>query len=232
LKTTIAVMVVYFIYTMLDWPGMRTSIVTCFFVALGSLGETVHKLVLRISGALIGGSHRRTVHCVCVAAYDGYRAVMPVDRDRIGGAGWVATSSELLSYAGLQIAFAFFLGILQGYAPATDLTVLRDRIAGIMLGNIVMTVVFTVLWPESAISRLQAAVQAAREAISAVLKRSGDPGGARAKDRPGAGSGTSLQPRASLRAQHVAESIHRAAAAGLPRRGGGAIRRRGICCNV
>jgi multidrug resistance protein MdtO len=59
--------------------------------------------------------------------------------------------------------------------------VLRDRIAGIMLGNIVMTVVFTVLWPESAISRLQAAVGAARESISAVLKKSGDPGEARAK---------------------------------------------------
>ena len=38
LKTTIAVMIVYTIYTLLDWPGMRTSIVTCFFVALGSLG--------------------------------------------------------------------------------------------------------------------------------------------------------------------------------------------------
>ena len=48
-------MVVYAVYTLLDWPGMRTSIVTCFFVALGSLGETVHKLVLRLSGALLGG---------------------------------------------------------------------------------------------------------------------------------------------------------------------------------
>ena len=181
LKTTLAVMVVYFIYTMLDWSGMRTSIVTCFFVALGSVGETVHKLTLRISGALIGGliaglcivyvlPHMTDVGqlCLLVAAVS-------------AGAAWVATSSELLSYAGLQIAFAFFLGILQGYAPATDLTVLRDRVAGIVLGNIVMTVVFTVLWPESALPRLQAALKEASEAISAVLKRTGDPGEARAR---------------------------------------------------
>jgi multidrug resistance protein MdtO len=181
LKTTLAVMIVYCIYTMLDWPGLRTSIVTCFFVALGSLGETVHKLLLRISGALIGG----TVAGLCIVF------VLPHMTD-IGqlslliaivaaGAAWVATSSELLSYAGLQIAFAFFLGILQDYAPASDLTVLRDRIVGILLGNIVMTVVFTVLWPESALSGLRAALSQARQAIRAVLDRSGDVAAARAR---------------------------------------------------
>jgi multidrug resistance protein MdtO len=181
LKTTLAVMVVYFIYTMLDWPGMRTSIVTCFFVALGSLGETVHKLVLRLSGALIGGliaglcivfvlPHMTDIGQLCLLI-----AVVSA------GAAWVATSSELLSYAGLQIAFAFFLGILQGYAPATDLTVLRDRVAGIVLGNLVITLVFTLLWPESATSKLQSALAEARAAIGAVLKRSGDPVEARVR---------------------------------------------------
>jgi hypothetical protein len=41
-------------------------------------------------------------------------------------AGWVTTSSERLSYAGMQIALAFFMGILQTYSPATDLTVQRE----------------------------------------------------------------------------------------------------------
>jgi multidrug resistance protein MdtO len=179
LKTAIAVMVVYFIYTMLDWPGLRTSIVTCFFVALGSVGETVHKLLLRISGALIGGS----IAGLCIVF------VLPHMTD-IGqlclliaivsaGAGWVATSSELLSYAGLQIAFAFFLGVLQGYAPATDLTVLRDRVVGILLGNVVMTLVFTLLWPESATAGVRAALAKAEQAISAVVSRTGDPAEAR-----------------------------------------------------
>lgn len=179
LKTTLAVMVVYTIYTLLDWPGMRTSIVTCFFVALGSLGETVHKLTLRIAGALIGGSiaalcivfvlpHMTDIGQLCVLI-----AVVSA------GAGWIATSSERLSYAGLQIAFAFFLGILQDYAPATDLTVLRDRVAGILLGNVVMTLIFSLFWPESATSRLRAALAEALRAIGGVIKGGGDPTGAR-----------------------------------------------------
>ena len=172
LKTTMAVMISYAIYTLLDWPGMRTAVVTCFFVALSSLGETVHKLVLRLSGAIIGG----LVAGLCIVF------VLPHLTD-IGqlclliaavsvGAAWVATSSELLSYAGLQIAFAFFLGVLQGYAPATDLTVLRDRVAGILLGNIVITIIFSSFWPQSARSGVRAALVEALRAIGAVIRRS------------------------------------------------------------
>jgi multidrug resistance protein MdtO len=171
LKTTMAVMISYAIYTLLDWPGMRTAVVTCFFVALGSLGETVHKLLLRLSGAMIGGliaglcivfvlPHFTDIGQLCLLI-----AVVSV------GAGWIATSSELLSYAGLQIAFAFFLGVLQGYAPATDLTVLRDRIAGILLGNIVITIVFSSFWPQSARSGVRAAVAEALRAIAEVIRR-------------------------------------------------------------
>src|SRR5882724_12076433 len=170
LKTTIAVMAVYITYTLLNYPSMRTSVVTCFFVALGTLGETVHKLTLRVSGAIIGG----LVAGICIVW------VLPHMTD-IGqlcalvalvsaGAGWIATSSERLAYFGMQIAFAFFLGVLQGYAPATDLSLLRDRVAGIVLGNVVMTLVFSMLWPESARTRLRGYLGDALRAIAALLK--------------------------------------------------------------
>jgi multidrug resistance protein MdtO len=179
LKTTMAVMVSYAVYALLDWPGMRTAVVTCFFVALSSLGETVHKLVLRLSGAVLGGliaglcivfvlPHLTDIGQLCLLI-----ATVSV------GAAWVATSSELLSYAGMQIAFAFFLGVLQGYAPATDLTVLRDRVAGILLGNIVITIVFSTFWPQSARSGIRAAIAGALRAIGEVIRRPRNAGEAR-----------------------------------------------------
>src|SRR5580692_2272311 len=171
LKTTMAVMISYAVYSLLDWPGMRTAIVTCFFVALSSLGETVHKLLLRLSGAVIGGliaglrivfvlPHLTDIGQLCLLIFTVSVA-----------AAWVSTSSELLSYAGMQIAFAFFLGVLQGYAPATDLTVLRDRVAGILLGNIVITIVFSSFWPQSARSAVRATVAAALRAIGEVIRQ-------------------------------------------------------------
>jgi multidrug resistance protein MdtO len=179
LKTTLAVMIVYAVYSMLNWPGLRTSIVTCFFVALGSLGETVHKLSLRLSGAVIGGVLAGLCivfvlpHCTDIGQLSVLTAVVALF------AGWVATSSERLSYAGLQIAFAFFLGVLQTDAPATDLTVLRDRVVGIVLGNIVITVVFSTLWPESAVTRLRTALADVQSAVAALLRAPTDRADAR-----------------------------------------------------
>jgi multidrug resistance protein MdtO len=158
---------------------MRTAIVTCFFVALSSLGETVHKLLLRLSGAVIGGliaglcivfvlPHLTDIGQLCLLIF----AVSV-------GAAWIATSSELLSYAGMQIAFAFFLGMLQGYAPATDLTVLRDRVAGILLGNIVITIVFSSFWPQSARTAVRTALAGALRAIGEVVRRPGNAAEAR-----------------------------------------------------
>jgi multidrug resistance protein MdtO len=207
LKTTMAVMISYAVYTLLDWPGMRTAVVTCFFVALSSLGETVHKLVLRLSGAVIGG----LVAGLCIVF------VLPHLTD-IGqlcllifavsvGAAWVATSSELLSYAGLQIAFAFFLGVLQGYAPATDLTVLRDRIAGILLGNIVITIIFSSFWPQSARSGVRAALVEALRAIGGVIRRPAEEG--RTRTVEALVRADHLRTHEPLRATHAAEPCAR-----------------------
>jgi multidrug resistance protein MdtO len=170
LKTTIAIMIVYGVYTMLDWPGLLTSIVTVFFVALGSVGETVHKLTLRISGALIGGSIAGLSIVFVLPHFTDIGQLCALTAVVSLFAGWVTTSSERLSYAGMQIALAFFMGMLQTYSPANDLTVLRDRIVGILLGNVAMTLVFSSLWPESAITRLRGALAEALRAIAALLR--------------------------------------------------------------
>jgi multidrug resistance protein MdtO len=170
LKTTLAIMIVYSVYTMLDWPGLLTSIVTVFFVALGSVGETVHKLVLRLSGAIIGGLLAGLSIVFVLPHFTDIGQLCALTAVVALFAGWVTTSSERLSYAGMQIALAFFMGLLQTYSPANDLTVLRDRVVGILLGNVVMTLVFSSLWPESAITRLRGALADALRAIAALLR--------------------------------------------------------------
>jgi multidrug resistance protein MdtO len=168
-KVTLAVMASYATYTLLDWPGIRTAVTTCFFVSLTTFGESVHKLTLRISGAVLGG----LLGGLCLVF------VMPSLTDigqlclLIAGVSalcaWVSTGSENISYAGMQMAFAFFLGVLQGYAPASDLTVLRDRVVGIVIGNIWLSVFFTSLWPVSALQQARKLWSSSLERLSALL---------------------------------------------------------------
>ena len=169
LKVTFAVLAAYATYTLLDWPGIRTAVTTCFFVSLSTFGESVHKLTLRLSGAVIGG----LLGGLCLVF------VMPSLTDigqlclLVAGVSalcaWVSTSSENIAYAGMQMAFAFFLGTLQGYAPASDLTVLRDRVVGIVIGNIWISVFFTSLWPVSALQQARQLWSSSLEKLSALL---------------------------------------------------------------
>jgi len=179
LKTTIAAMAAYVIYNAVDWQGIRTAVITCFFVALATVGETVHKLVLRLSGAVIGG----LAGGLCIVF------VLPWMTD-IGQlsllifavsvtCAWVSTSSERLAYAGMQMAFAFFLGVMQGFGPSDDLTVLRDRVAGILLGNVLMTLVFSVAWPVSARGQARRALADTAAALAALLREGRFPHGKR-----------------------------------------------------
>ena len=175
LKTTIAVMASYFIYTMLDWPSIRTAVVTCFFVALGSLGETMHKLTLRIGGALIGGAAAllSIVYVLPQMTDIGQLALLIAAMSAVSA--WVVTSSERLSYLGVQMGFAFFLGVLHDYGPTMELTTARDRIVGILLGNVLMTIVFSTMWPISALDRARQLLAQALAALGELVRSATQP---------------------------------------------------------
>jgi multidrug resistance protein MdtO len=175
LKATIAVMASYFIYTMLDWPGIRTAVVTCFFVALGSLGETMHKLTLRIGGALIGGAAAllSIVYVLPQMTDIGQLALLIAAMSAVSA--WVTTSSERLSYLGVQMGFAFFLGVLHDYGPTMELTTARDRIVGILLGNVLMTIVFSTMWPISALDRARQLLAQALAALGELVRSATQP---------------------------------------------------------
>jgi multidrug resistance protein MdtO len=192
-KATVGAMLAYVIYSGLDWPGINTSMTTVFFVALGSLGESVHKFTLRMGGALVGG----TLAALCLVY------VLPWVTD-VGQlcllvaavcaiCAWIATSDERLSYAGLQVAFAFLLGTLQGYGQSTSFTFFKDRMFGILLGNVVVSLVFSVLWPVSVIGRVRTSMAAALHAVGDLLRCDGPPrSGARVAILKGVSEGRRL----------------------------------------
>jgi multidrug resistance protein MdtO len=67
---------------------------------------------------------------------------------------WIAFGSPRIAYAGFQIALVFFMCVIQGASPGYDLTVARDRTIGILLGNVVVYLVFTRVWPVSVAARI------------------------------------------------------------------------------
>ncbi|PCE32847.1 FUSC family protein [Burkholderia ubonensis] len=160
LKTTVAAMFCYLLYSQLDWSGIHTCFITCYMVSLGSTAETVEKLTLRIAGCIVGALVGTAALVFVVPSLSSIGHLMALVFVGAGLAAWVAFGSPRIAYAGFQIAFAFFLCVIQGAGPGFDLTLARDRTIGILLGNVVVYLVFTRVWPVSIGKQVDAALAA------------------------------------------------------------------------
>jgi len=170
LKVTFAAMFCYIFYSAIDWSGIHTALITCTFIALESTGATLHKGVLRIAGCLIGGALALFTIVFLIPHMDTIASLVVVVACASAIAGWVGAGSEMISYAGLQIAFAFFYSVFQGYAPDTDLDNVRNRVVGILFGLIVTGLVFRYIWPERTIDRLRAALRVALQQLARLVE--------------------------------------------------------------
>jgi multidrug resistance protein MdtO len=168
LKLTLAVMTCYFIESIVDWPSIGTSVPTCFMVALGTIGETLHKATLRIVGALIGAGLGLGAILLLMPLMtslgDLFLLLAPVTLL----AAWIGWSDRI-AYAGMQIGLAFYLVVLHGTGPTIDMDTARDRVIGILLGNIVIFVVFTTIWPVSVANVVRSNVVKALEQLAALV---------------------------------------------------------------
>ena len=155
IKGALAATLCYLIFTGADYPGIYTSVITCMVCSLSTIGASTQKGVLRFAGAAIGG-----LMGVFTLIY-----VFP-HLDSLGGfwlpfgagtavAAYVNFGSPRLSYCGYQIGIAFYKVVLQGYGPATELKVIKNRLLGIALGLLVFGWIDTQLWPVRAAARVR-----------------------------------------------------------------------------
>jgi multidrug resistance protein MdtO len=158
LRGTLAAMVCYITYTAIDWPGLSTSVATCFITALTTVGSSRQKQILRLGGAIIGGIVFGMGAQVFVLPYissiTGFTVLFAVVT---AISAWIGTSSTRLSYLGVQLALAFYLINLQEFTIQTSLSIARDRVFGVLLGLFSMWLLFDRLWVHNAVDEMQAA---------------------------------------------------------------------------
>ncbi len=195
LKVTGAAMSCYLLYSLLDWSGIHTALITCYIVSLGTAAETIEKLSLRIAGALVGAAAGLGALIWILPAMDSIGQLMALIFLATLPAAWIAAGSPRIAYAGFQMAFAFFLCTIQGAAPAFDLSVARDRVIGILLGNLVSYLFLTGIRPVSIGQRID-------PALAALLRKLG--GMARA----GAAGRRALVPAFEAALKSAREDLH------------------------
>ncbi len=149
-KVLIAVIITYVTYTVAGLSEIHTAMITCYFVALSTGGETRHKITLRLTGAVMGGLLGTLVLFILMPhMHDlGHLTLLVV----LGAfpAAWIGVGSERVAYAGWQMALCYFLVILGGFGPSMDPMVALNRIIGVAFGIVVVWGVFSLLWPVSA----------------------------------------------------------------------------------
>jgi multidrug resistance protein MdtO len=169
-KTWLATLICYVFYNGVDWPGIHTVMLTCVIIALPSLGASTQKGLLRIGGCLVGSALALLCIVFVVPHIETLVGLLAMSLPVIGLGAWVAAGSERISYAGMQIMFCFALALLEQFGPSIDLTELRDRLVGILIGVLVSTLVHGVLWPESEGDSLRRRLAEALHEIAALLR--------------------------------------------------------------
>lgn len=166
IKGTAAATICYMFYSIVDWQGIHTAMITCYVASLGTTADTMHKLTLRIIGCLIGAALGMLTLLFLMVHLNDLGSVLIVVFLVSLLSAWVFSGPERVSYAGIQIAFAYYLVLLHEYEPSFDFGAAWDRIVGVLLGNLMMYLFFTRLWPvglqpsvESDLSQAQALLQ-------------------------------------------------------------------------
>ncbi len=148
LKTVLATMACYVFYSAVQWPGIHTVMLTCIIVAMPSVGAATHRGIARIVGCALGSLVALICTVFIIPHLESIVGFLLLTLPIVAAGAWIASGSPRTSYVGVQFVFAYALAQLGQFAPTTDLTEIRDRMIGILIGVAVSVTVSTLVWPE------------------------------------------------------------------------------------
>jgi hypothetical protein len=165
-KVALCMMIGFVVGLVTQRPELSVILTTVVITALPTYGAAARKMVLRLAGTALGA----VVTIAAIVVVTPNFQTLPVYLIAIFAvlliSGYASLSSGRVAYGGKSIGTTFLLAFA-GLSPSADVYGPLWRIWGILLGTIVVTVVFFLLWPEyagdSLIPRL---VKALRTAIS------------------------------------------------------------------
>jgi multidrug resistance protein MdtO len=170
LKTLLAVLACYVFYNATNWQGIHTIMLTCLIIALPSLGASTQRAILRIGGAIVGSGLALIMVVFVIPHLDSIVSLLLMSLPVMALGAWISAGSERISYAGVQIMFTFSLALLDQFGPTRNLTDIRDRMVGIVLGVGVSTLVQMSFWREGEGDALRQKLATMLRSVSVLLR--------------------------------------------------------------
>ena len=149
LKVGLCIVVGYVIGLITQRPDLFIILVTVITTATPTYGATLHKMYLRITGAVIGGAVTLIAIIVVSPNFDSLPAYMLAAFAVFYPFAYSSLGNARMSYAGKQMGIIFSL-VFVGLRPSVNIYEPLWRIWGVLLGDFVVAVVFFTLWPEYA----------------------------------------------------------------------------------
>lgn len=173
LKVVLATQIGYLFLSAVQWPGIHTCMLTCIILALPGLGAITHKGVMRLIGAALGSMAALLATVFVIPHLDSITGLLLLSLAVIAVGAWISAGSPFTDYVGFQLVFCFALALFGQFGPSTDLTEMRDRAVGIVVGVIISLVVYSKIWPERESGQVPSAVAELFRALSRVAAACG-----------------------------------------------------------
>ncbi|MBV8362021.1 MAG: FUSC family protein, partial [Deltaproteobacteria bacterium] len=153
LKVGLCVVLGYVIGLTTQRAELSTIVITALLTALPTYGAALHKIILRIVGAIIGGAAALLAIVIVSPNFDTLPTYLLVLFIIFYISAYSSLTSGRVSYAGKQLGITFAI-VFAGLSPAVDIYGPLWRSWGILLGSFVVALVFLIVVPEYAADSL------------------------------------------------------------------------------